>query len=197
MYIVGMAEIHFHKQEQLSVFLESNSSGDFEKAAEIGLLTMVVLRTLNMLAGCPEADNLARILNGAREVVGAFAARQATGGFELIPYPGFEGRKRFYPKLELHDNLIQFEFRPTGFDERGTGLNYYAPIAVLGLLRELAIKRANDRDYLARLVVAAVFGSNAHTHHHIDSDNEVELGVSGVMASCGELLQQNWLESRE
>lgn len=90
-----MGEVHFHQQEQLSVFTESNSSGDIEKFGEIGLASMFALRLMSNLDVCETTDSMAQFLICADASVVAFAAGKATGGFELLPYPGHGGRKQF------------------------------------------------------------------------------------------------------
>ena len=157
MNIVEKSEVHFHEQERLSVYLESNSSCELEKVGEIGLLTMFALRMLSNLGKSQEADGLAQALCRAEDIVPLFATGQATGGFELIPYPGYEGRKRFYATFLLRDDELRLDMTPKGFGLLGTGLRYYAPVAVLGMLRHLAMKRATDGAYLQRLATAASF----------------------------------------
>lgn len=188
MNIIQKAEVHFHQQEQLSVYLESNSTDEFEKVGEIGLLTMFALRQLSNLGTSEEAAKLAKFLCAAGELVAAFASGESPGGFELIPYPGHEGRKRFYATVELHTDQIRFDMKPEGFDLLGTGLGYYAPIAVLGMFQHLARRRVTDEEYLRQLAAAVCLCGGAHMRGEVGLTNQLQLGRSFIVTTCGALL---------
>jgi hypothetical protein len=194
MNIVEKAELHFHKQDQLSVYLESNSSNELEKVGEIGLLTMFALRILSNLGQSQEADSVARFLFRFEECGIVAETGGPTGGLELIGYPGYEGRYRFYGSFELRDQEIRFDMEPKGFGVLGTGLGYYAPMAVLGLCRHLATKRSSDGDYLRRLRVATCACGVAHIRREIGLANQVQLGGRVIMSTCGDLLFPNTQE---
>lgn len=186
MNIFEQAEIHFHQQEQLSVFLESNSSDDIQKAGEIGLLTMFALRMMFNMDVCETTDNLAKFLIGAETAVPAFASGAATGGFQLVPYPGHAGRKQFILKFHLTGGQLKFDLDYKGFGWFATGMGYYGPIAVIGTLRQLAIKRADDPVFLERLAGAAVLCGQAQLGRKISMQNQSQLGFTFLTAVGGE-----------
>ena len=85
---VNSAEVHFHQQEQLSVYLESNVNEEQEKIGEIGLFPFFSLRMLANFGVNDTSDSLATLLVNAPEAVPLFASGRTTGGFDLIAYPG-------------------------------------------------------------------------------------------------------------
>jgi hypothetical protein len=184
MNIFVQAEVHFHQQEQLSVYLESNSCDDAERLGEIGLFTLLALRMMSNLDVCNETDMMAQFLMVAGKVIVPIATGQATGGFQLVPYPGYGGRKQFISKLHLTDEQTRFDLDVNGFDAMATGVAYYGPMAVQGVLRHLAIKRAHDAPFLERLGAAAALCGQAQLERRITLENRTQLGFVLLMATC-------------
>ncbi|MCH7989726.1 MAG: hypothetical protein IID46_11350 [Planctomycetes bacterium] len=193
MNIMGLAqnaEIHFHQQEQVSVFLESNVSGDEKKFGEIATATFFAIRMLSNLSVNETSDKLATFLKAPPEAVHLFASRSATGGFQLIPYPGSQGRKRFLAKLRIDDCML-FDVKAKGFGVFATGVGYYAPMAVIALIRQLSEKRENDPHFLCALGRAAETCGQFHLQRQITLNNQGELAIFVMKAATDVLLDSN------
>jgi hypothetical protein len=63
-------------------------------------------------------------------------------------------------------------------------MGYYGPIAVIGLLRQLAVKRADDHQFLERLASAAVLCGQAQLGRKISLTNQSQLGFNFLTAAC-------------
>lgn len=181
MNVLQNAEIHFHQQEEISVFLESNVSGDDERLGHIALMTLFSIRMMSNLDINATSDDLGRFLVGGAEVVNEFARRSSTGGFQLIPYPGTAGRKVFLAHLYMAGNDTRFDVTSKGFGLFGSGLGYYAPMAVVALLRHLAEKHDSDRRFLDALGLASSTCGQLHLKRQITLANHVVL-ASAVLA---------------
>jgi len=186
MELVQQAEVNFHEQEQLSVFLESNSTGALERASEIGLFTMFSLRMLSNLDVCEASDNLARFLLIVPATIKQIATGEATGGFQLVPFPGYAGHKQFVLRFHLTDARLKFDLAANGFGPLAEGVGYYGPVAVLGVLRELAIKRREDRSFLEHVASAAALTGRAHLERRITLTNQSELGSTFLHLCAGD-----------
>ena len=86
-------------------------------------MTCFSIRILSNLGVNDTSDKLSQYLVNSSEAVKEFASGKSTGGFELINYPGYKGRKQFI--LNMVMNNVQFNFdqliRGFGFLARGFG----------------------------------------------------------------------------
>ena len=138
MKIATDAEIHFYEQDTASVFLESFTYGDIEKAEEIALLVWFSLRMIGNLGTKNDVTfDLGMSLLDIPRYIEELASLDSTGGFEIIRYPGNNGRKYFTSKLRIDDEKVKFDFNAKGFGFLGKGLNYYGPISGITLIRYL------------------------------------------------------------
>ena len=140
-------EIHFHQQDEVSVFFESNVSGQMEMIGEIHLFVLFAIRQMSNLGA--HADPLAEMLMRIDEGIGLFASGQEIGGVRLIRYPGTRGMKRFLLSAQFFSGgQASFSMKAEGFGLLWQGMGYYGPTAVTTLLRFLAIKNSNSASYL-------------------------------------------------
>jgi len=188
MNITEQVEIHFHQQEQVSIYLESTASSNQAKLGEVALCSMYAIRMLSNLGANETSNNLASFLAGGNHVVQAFATGASTGGFDLIPYPGSYGRKRFLAKLTLTDSAVRFDLKPKGFGLLATGVGYYGPISVFALLRFLAQQRSEDADFLDSLGRAVAQCGQAHLAGQITLTNHYEILLAILAAHSGRYL---------
>ena len=96
-------EIHFHEQEKASIFLESNSTGNSAKFGELSLFTRFAIRIISNLGVCQFSDQLATLLLEAPSKIHELPNEQNSGGLQLIPYPGYQGRKNFFAQLSMSE----------------------------------------------------------------------------------------------
>ena len=190
MDISQKVEIHFHQQEQLSLFHESNATGAEEKLGEVALVAFYVLRTLCSLGQSQESTTLAQLLSTAFETVPTFANGSATGGFDLITYAGSQGRKRFLADIRLTDSNTSFNYKPKGFGIMGSGLGYYAPISTLAIIRYFSMKRAEDSEFLVSLAEAGATCGEAYLHAQVSMTNQLPLGNFIVAKACSSYLDE-------
>jgi hypothetical protein len=184
MNIAQNIEIHFHQQNQVSIFHEINVSGDDEKTGEIAGLTLFALRMMSNLGANDTSDSLGSILAGAAEIVPEFAARAATESFQLIQYPGYQGRKRFLATLRMTDDSTRFDMKAKGFGWLATGVGYYGPVSVVALLRYLAENHSNDTDFLQAVVVAAEMCGHLQLRRQISLTNQLQLALMTIATAC-------------
>jgi hypothetical protein len=197
MNIVQRTEIHFHEQDTLSLFLESNSVGDLERAAEIGVMTMASLRMMSSLGVGEASDNLARFLMMGSAAIQKFASGEATGGFQIIPYPGHGGRKQFLFEFGCNDANLSFNLVPKGFGWLARGVDFYGPLAIIGLLRHLAVRQRYNEGFLQRLAAAAGHCGRAHLERRITLTNQRDIGLTVFLVSCGDYLEPKKPTMRE
>jgi hypothetical protein len=133
MIVSAMAEIHFHQQEQASVYMESTGSGNCEIVSEIGLLTVLAIRVFSNLGDDACSSKLAEFLLFLSESLASTAGTDL-GLIEVIPYPGYQGRMLFVATMELTDDTFKGNVTSTGFDTVMTGYSYYGPISVLAFV---------------------------------------------------------------
>lgn len=151
MNIQSNLEINFHQQDEASVFLENTASGKEEKFGEILLFCCVALRTIVNFGNHPAAGQIAMLLSQVGGNLKELAEHDSPDGPKLIDYPGTAGRKRFLVTMRCSDDNFNFQYKPKGFGLLGSGTGYYAPNAVMLLLRYLAKKRLDDKEFIEGL----------------------------------------------
>jgi hypothetical protein len=186
MNIRSSFELHFHQQEQVSVYLETTASGLEQELGEIALFTCLSVRILCNLGVNDTSDTLARFLANSSQGVKEFASGTSTGGFELINYPGYKGRKRFTLNLKMSDSEFNFDLAQNGFGFLARGYGFYAPVAVCALLRFLAVKHSQQNTFLSSLGQAAEACGHLHLQRRITLGNQRELGMAVLAGSCGD-----------
>lgn len=178
------AEIHFHEQEVISVFMEAFTNGIDEKLAEIVLAAFFALRMGSNLGSHPAAQHLATILTDSHGFVNRFARGQTDGGFRLIPYPGYAGRKKFVSNVRIAEQGARFNLTTKGLGWFATGVNYYGPIAVLAYVRALAVKRSSDAEFLNELATALRTCGEMQLAGMVTLSNQVQLGLRASVGAA-------------
>lgn len=171
------AEIHFHEQEVVSVFMEAFTNGIDEKLTEIVLAAFFALRMGSNLGAHPAAQHLATILTDSHGFVNRFARGETDGGFRLIQYPGYQGRKKFDSTVRISEQGARFNLSSKGLGWFATGVNYYGPIAVLAYVRALAVKRSADADFLNELATALRTCGEMQLAGIVTLSNQIQLGM--------------------
>jgi len=151
MNIQSNLEINFHQQDEASVFLENTTSGEEEKFGEILLFCCVALRTIVNFGNHQAAELIAMTLSQVGGNLKELAGHDSPDAAKLIDYPGSAGRKRFLVTLGFSSDNFNFQYKPKGFGLLGIGTGYYAPNAVMLLLRYLTKKRLDDEEFIERL----------------------------------------------
>ncbi len=186
MNIRNSAEIHFHQQEQVSVYLETTASGLEQEFGEIALMTCFSIRILSNLGVNDASDTLARLLLNGPQGVKEFASGSSTGGFELIPYPGYKGRKQFLLNMVMNNSQFKFDLAQNGFGFLARGFGFYAPIGVLALLRFLSGNRRQQDAFLSSLGQATEYCGYLHLQRRIRLGNHPDLAMAALANSCGD-----------
>jgi hypothetical protein len=181
---VIQAEVHFHQQEQASVFSQSNLADPWnERLAEIGLFSFYCLRMFSNLGVNETSDALASMLQDPEAAI---------ENIVVEAYPGHPGRYSFLTTLAFDEGFqfllpmagqARFDFKPKGFGFLARGVGYYGPVSVLVLLRYLAEKRDSDQVYLEAFVEMAGFLGQWHLARKIGLGNQNQLGILAMTAA--------------
>lgn len=145
-------EIHFHQQDQASVFLESGTPADEERFGEVVLASLFIARMLvNLGSRNPAALGLAEILSQAGGAgLRQLALYDSPDSPRLAPYQGSKGRKGFIAILGASDEILRFSSKSWGMGLMARGAGYYAPNAAMLLLRHFVTRR-EDEEYIDAL----------------------------------------------
>ena len=183
---VGMRfEIHFHQQDEASVFLESSSSGDDERFGEVLLASFFTARMLaNLGPTHPSANSLAYLLGELDGNLEELADHEAADGARLTQYQGSKGRKGFRGTLIARDENLNFQMHPWGFGMFGRGIGYYAPNSVVLLLRHLARRRRRDDEYVGALEEALELVADAWTAGRVTVANQHKVAMTATALGC-------------
>ena len=145
-------EIHFHQEDQASVFLENNAiEDDYKKSGELLLYAYYVTRQLVNLGRNEVSLGIATLLTGLQNQMAQAAYHKSPNGPALVDYKGSPGRKNFLANLSWGDGKFWFDLKQNGFGWFGRGIGYYCPQSILILLQYLARRRIEDLDYIAYL----------------------------------------------
>jgi len=138
-------EIHFHQQNEVSIFLENTTSGEDEIKSDLFLLSFFIARKLANL----EQDNsigqsLAFVLENIEEQLDKIFDPNKFDDVLLVPYKGVRGRKRFLAHMVVSDERVNFRLKPKGFGILGKGLGYYSPVSAIMLIKYMGNKYRNN-----------------------------------------------------
>jgi len=142
--------------------------------------------------------DMARIV----ESVTAFAMLRASAGGDvseiartlwpetahLVDYRRAEGSKRFKAAFDLQENRVLIELEAKGFGLFGQGVNYFAPMSVVLLLKYLTDKydkKPGDSEFADRLRQAAQASGQAFLEGRIAGSGAMELPVQIDMIVSG------------
>lgn len=179
------AEIHFHQQDTISVYVESTLADDQERIGEIGLLCFYAVRMLSNLGPNATSQNLAAALANVSGGIDVLASPDDPFGFKLISYPGHPGRHSFHCSFDWTTQQLTTNFKTKGFGFFAKGMGYYGPTSVLAFARFLVLKRSTDLQFRKSIAVtlgfcAEVFRSGKLT---LGNHNQLTLTAMGICAS--------------
>jgi hypothetical protein len=95
----------------------------------------------------------------------------------LVRFNGQKGMKRFLASLKIDEQRAILQLDPKGFDVRGIGTHYYAPLSVGLLLKHLALLKGEHPEYLIRLAKVANMCGRAILRSLITPMNQIFLAV--------------------
>lgn len=142
-----ICEVHFYSQNVYAVFPFCAEGKEYLREGELQSLTLFVLRMLVNFGVNSTSDTLAKALLEMPKMIPLFASGKHDGDLQLVRHTGEDGRHRFRSFLNLTDGKIEYQFIPQGFGWFSTGVGYYGPMAVMGLVRFFALERSNDPIY--------------------------------------------------
>lgn len=148
-------EVHYHQQDEASLFIESANSGNDEMFGEILLFCSYTLRMLVNFGQSQIASSLALLLAEIDGNINEIIDYDSPNGPRLVDYKGSIGRKQFIANLKCSDNNFRFKLTSKGFGFLGKGVGYYAANSVLLLLRYLAKRRRENVAFTSSLSQAA------------------------------------------
>ena len=141
-------EIHFHQQDEGSIFLESNATGRDELFGELLLFCTSTMRHIVNFEHDNIADSIAFTLS---QVAADMSVIENIGEVKLVTYQGTPGRKIFLASLIFSENAFNFYHKAKGFGLFSRGMGYYSPNSIVLLLKYLINKRINHQEYLNTL----------------------------------------------
>lgn len=185
-------EVHFHQQDEASVFFESTFTADEGRPFELYFFTcFTVGQLLNLGNDKPGTSTLAEALMKMELPMApldddmmafiAFIMGTAPGTPKLVDYKGSPGRKMFEAELRFSSSS-SFRLEHKGFGFLGTGLGYYVPHSVFLLLKYLARKRIQDADYLYTLAKVAERSGQAYLSGKLDIENQPSRTYDAMLA---------------
>ena len=180
-------EIHFHQQDEASVYLESNTSGKEGKFGEILMFCYFTLRSMANLGRHPITSSLATLLFQIGDHLIELPDHYSPDDAKLVDYKGNPGRKRFIAGLRYANEKVNFEFKPKGFGLLARGMGYYAPNSVIILLRYLVEKRIDDKDFISNLSQAAKKCGEAYISGDLSprTQHQIALMIAFSVAEMG------------
>jgi len=185
---IGMdLEIHFHQQDEASVYLESNTSGKEGEFGEILMFCCFALRSMANLGRHPITSSLATLLSQIGDHLIELPDHYSPDDAKLVDYKGNPRRKRFIAGLRCTNENFNFKFKPKGFGLLARGMGYYAPNSVIILLRYLVEKRIDDGDFISNLSQAAKKCGEAYISGDLSprTQHQIALMIAFSVAEIG------------
>lgn len=176
MNLVERAEIHFYQRDEVSLYLQSNSSDQSEKLGEIALGAFYAVRMMSNLGSGEPSEWIAMRLEAFPSTARELADRSVMGNSRLIEYPGYEGRRRSLLELRILDADVTFDIKP--------GVGYYAPASVAALELYLARRRLNDAEFLKALSTALSGCATSYRSGLISLRNHAQLVLPILARAC-------------
>ena len=186
-------ELHFHQQDQLSIYTVSTAMGDIRDfVGEIGTLNFYALRMLNNLGRKPESYALAECLLATEQMISITNAGLPLDDLKLVPYAGHRGRHSFFLSYSWgHSYAPKFKFKGKGFGWLWKGIGYYGPMSVLGFIRHLALKHRGSTAHLEAIAHSMNFCATVHRSGKLNAVSYYNLAVAAA-----EIGMETGLDSR-
>jgi hypothetical protein len=186
--IAVTAEIHFHEQDVVSIFHETNVGGSEEKFAELSFAAGFAIRIMSNLGTHELTDALAQQLQLVGQIIAQPIEQLLNMQPRVIRYPGHPGRKQFNISLRMTDQSFKFGYSDKGFGFLSKGLGYYGPAAVQSVFRYFASRRSNDDIYLNALANCAIASGQFQLGRKITLTNHAQLEMALMRYCLVELL---------
>ena len=145
------AELHFHEQEVVSIFHETNVSGTDEKFAELVFAGGFAIRSMSNIGTNDVTIALGQQLQLLGQLIDESPDEILAPKPKIVAYPGHQGRKRFISSLRLTSEQMRMDYAAKGFGIFAKGVGYYVPAATNSLFRYFASRRMDDSEYLNAL----------------------------------------------
>jgi hypothetical protein len=184
-------EVHFHQQDEASVFLETTQSGDEQLYEELLLFAAFALRQMSNLGKHPTAVALAYLLSSVdTEFLDelSYSTNDDVGMPRIIAYPGHGGRKQFIATIIGSRDDAQLKMEMKGFGLLARGAGYYAPMSVQILMRYLSEQRSDDDYWLS--ILAAVANACGRAY----AAGQLSLGSTGRVAA--NIVREQWVDRK-
>jgi|GEM_PF-2132712 len=178
-------EIHFHQEDEASVYIESNAVEEHQKQTdELFMFSALAARQIvnvgNDHKGTSSlASSLALLGKDLGEDLDSFSGLARSGipgAAKLVDYKGAPGRKQFIATL----TDAGFYLSAKGFGILARGVGYYAPNSVMVLFQHLAKRREGDKMFLYKLSKAAQAIGTAYLNGQLSIATQYQV-VAAVM----------------
>jgi hypothetical protein len=186
------AELHFHEQEVVSIFHESNVSGTDEKFAELVFAGAFAIRSMSNLGMNEVTCALGQQLQLVGQIINDAPDEILTPKPKIVPYPGYQGRKRFVSSLVLTKEQMKLDYSAKGFGLLARGVDYYVPAAVNPLFRYFASRRLYDSEYLNALANISAASGQLQLEQQIQVSNHPQL-IGILIVNFLDELMPEWM----
>lgn len=145
-------EIHFHRQDEAAVLIESGTPADEEPLGYLALAALYSARTIaNLGPGNTSGELLAGLMSALTSQGKLSEIVWHEPDARLVDYQGARGRKGFSARLGIRDDDLKFKLKSWGFGLGARGIGYYAPTSVILLLQALTRPREEDHAFVSAL----------------------------------------------
>ncbi|MEX0716735.1 MAG: hypothetical protein WD066_09115 [Planctomycetaceae bacterium] len=186
------AEIHFHEQELVSIFHETNVADKEEEFAELVFAAAFAIRSMSNLGSSPVTDSLGDCLALTARMLVDSPDELLIPKPKIISYPGHAGRKRFISCLRLSSSQLRLDYSAKGFSWLATGVGYYCPASVQCLFRYFARRRRDDATYSLALAKVSAGCAELQFAKQIQVTNHPQLVMMLVVTCMGDFIP-DWL----
>lgn len=158
------------------MFLESNGGPD-ETIGEVMLFTSFALRQAMNLGG-QYGSMLGHLLSFPGQSLREIVNHESPDGARLVTYQGAAGRKQFHASLSCTDSDFSFNLKAKGFGLLARGVGYYAPNAVVVLLKYLSRRRLENAEYIAILETATAMCGDGISSGRVTLRNQGQMAFT-------------------
>lgn len=160
MDIQGNIEIHFHKQDIVSVSIEQNATVEHENLLNLLWFSAYAIRQIVLVGPVSEPASeligFLHLMSGRKTIEDIVLSDNYR--CSIIQNPGHPGEKGFKSEILFQPDKLEnyySKIKPYGFSLFGVGINSCAMVSVLALLRYFAENKKEDKNFLSSLAYAA------------------------------------------
>lgn len=169
----------------MSVFFENGSNGFFDEMIELGTFLQYVLRQCGNLGVNQMTETIKETLSQCHQEIFRVGNLDALDKVvNVIPYPGYKGRKQFNCHYLVDSKNFKFSLSAVGFGWLATGVGYYAPTSILGYAKFLISKRPLDDKFKETLAASMYVLSKMINDPKITALNRVNYGFDMTISLC-------------